>query len=147
MERVRRWMMVMVIEGKYIYRHWTVPLKIVKIINLVLCLFGGFSGGSDGKDSACNATLGLEDALEKGMSTHSSFIAWETHGQRSCSPRGCKGSDSRVGHDWSTNTLTSVSILPPPPQKWVEDIKISNIPFTVPYIHFPLFFFNVMNYN
>ena len=42
----------------------------------------GFSGGSDGKGSACNAgdlgsLLGWEDPLEKGMATHSSILAWE----------------------------------------------------------------------
>ena len=36
----------------------------------------GFPGGSDGKESACNAgdpiqSLGWEDPLEKGMATHS----------------------------------------------------------------------------
>ena len=41
----------------------------------------GFSGGSDGKESACNAgdpglILGWEDPLEKGMATHSSILAW-----------------------------------------------------------------------
>ena len=41
----------------------------------------GFPGGSDGKGSTCNAgDLGLipgqEDALEKGMATHSSTLAW-----------------------------------------------------------------------
>ena len=41
----------------------------------------GFSGGSDGKESACNAedpcsTLGQEDPLEKGMATHSSILVW-----------------------------------------------------------------------
>ena len=40
-----------------------------------------FFGGSDGKESACSAgdqvqSLGLEDPLEKGMSTHSSILAW-----------------------------------------------------------------------
>ena len=40
---------------------------------------GGFPAGSDGKESACNAGvlgLGWEDALEEGMATHSSFLAW-----------------------------------------------------------------------
>ena len=37
--------------------------------------------GSDGKEFACNAgdpgsILGREDALEKGMATHSSTLAW-----------------------------------------------------------------------
>ena len=41
----------------------------------------GFPGGSDGKESACNAgDSGLipdwEDPLEKGMVTHSSILAW-----------------------------------------------------------------------
>ena len=45
----------------------------------------GFPGGSDSKESACNAgdtrgvglIPGLEDCLEKGMATHSSILAWE----------------------------------------------------------------------
>ena len=40
----------------------------------------GFPGGSDGKESACNAgDLGLipgEDPLEQGMATLSSILAW-----------------------------------------------------------------------
>ena len=41
----------------------------------------GFPGGSDGKESACNAgdpgqSLGLEDPLEKGIAIHSSILAW-----------------------------------------------------------------------
>ena len=41
----------------------------------------GFPGGSDGKESACNAEdlgsiPGLEDPLEKGTTTHSSILAW-----------------------------------------------------------------------
>ena len=40
-------------------------------------------GGSDGKESACNAgdwvpSLGEEDALEKGMATRSSTLAWRS---------------------------------------------------------------------
>ena len=36
----------------------------------------GFPGGSDGKESACNAgDLGWENPLEKGMTTHSSILA------------------------------------------------------------------------
>ena len=39
------------------------------------------TGGSDGKESACNAgdlgsSLDREDALEKEMATHSSILAW-----------------------------------------------------------------------
>ena len=37
----------------------------------------GFPGGSDGKESACNAgDLGWEDPLEEGMATHSGILAW-----------------------------------------------------------------------
>ena len=41
-----------------------------------------FSGGSDGKESACQCkrrraqSLGQEDPLEKGMAIHSSILAW-----------------------------------------------------------------------
>ena len=43
----------------------------------------GFPGGSDGKESACNAadqvpSLFREDPLEKGMITYSSILAWRT---------------------------------------------------------------------
>ena len=44
----------------------------------------GFPGGSGGEESnlpamwgAQGQLLGLEDALEKGMATHSSVLAWE----------------------------------------------------------------------
>ena len=37
----------------------------------------GFPGGSDGKESACNAgDLGWQDPLEEGMATPSSILAW-----------------------------------------------------------------------
>jgi len=41
----------------------------------------GFPGGSNGKESACNAgdlgsNPGSEGPLEKGMVTHSSILAW-----------------------------------------------------------------------
>ena len=41
----------------------------------------GFPGGSDGKESACNAgdaarSLGWEDPLEKAMAIHSSILVW-----------------------------------------------------------------------
>ena len=42
----------------------------------------GFPGGSDGKESACNAgdlgsILGWEDPMGKRMVTHSSILAWK----------------------------------------------------------------------
>ena len=44
-------------------------------------MFWGFPGGSEGKESTCNAGVldmipGLEDPLEKGMATHSNTLAW-----------------------------------------------------------------------
>ena len=46
------------------------------------CLYRDFPGGSDGKASACNAgdlslIPGLEDPLEKEMTTHSRTLAWK----------------------------------------------------------------------
>ena len=46
--------------------------------NIYFCLS---LGGSNGKESACNAgdrvqSLGWEDLLEKGMATQSSILAW-----------------------------------------------------------------------
>ena len=53
---------------------------------VLFCFFSyyfslGFPGGSDSKESACNAedrvqSLGQEDPLEKEMATHSSILAW-----------------------------------------------------------------------
>ena len=47
-----------------------------------LCHQMGFPGGSDGKESACNAgdlssIPGQKDLLKKGMATHSSLLAWK----------------------------------------------------------------------
>ena len=55
-----------------------------KIYSSEICLWlylkKGFSGGSDGKESAMWETqvrsLGQADLLEKGMATHSSILAW-----------------------------------------------------------------------
>ena len=59
------------------------------------------SGGSDSSLSAVQETrvqsLGQEDPLEKGMETHSSTLAGESHGQRSLvgyNPWGCKELDT-----------------------------------------------------
>ena len=70
----------------------------------------GFPGGSDGKESACNArdlvqSLGGEDPIEKGMATHSSILPGEVHGQRSLagySPQGHK--------EWDTTEQLTISL-------------------------------------
>ena len=63
----------------------------------------GFPGGSDGKESACNAgdpvqSMGQEDPLEKEKATHFSILAWripwtEKPGQLQSMV------SQRVGHD------------------------------------------------
>ena len=50
-------------------------------MNLFVGQQGGFPGGSDGKESACNAgdwgiVPGWEDPPEKEMAVHSSILAW-----------------------------------------------------------------------
>ena len=62
-----------------------------------------FSGGSDGKESACNAgdrvrSLGWEDALEKGMAAHSSILAWRIPQTEELGGLQSMGWQ-RVGHD------------------------------------------------
>ena len=63
-----------------------------------------------GKESACNAgdqvgSLGQEYPLEKGMATHSSFLAWGIPWTEE--PGGLQSMESqRVRHDWATNTFT-----------------------------------------
>ena len=62
-----------------------------------------FPGSSDGKESACNAgnpvqSLGREDALEKGMATHSSILAWRISWTEE--PGGLQSMESQtVAHD------------------------------------------------
>ena len=56
----------------YYFSKWVLFVFLLKIMS--------FSGGSDGKEFACNAgdsgsTLGQEDALEKEMTTNSSILA------------------------------------------------------------------------
>ena len=65
--------------------------------------FGGFSGGSESKESACSAgdrvqPLGQEDLLEEEMATHSSILAWRI--KRTEEPGGlhCIASQ-RAGHN------------------------------------------------
>ena len=68
-------------------------------------IFHNFSGGSDGKESACNtgdpdSIPRLEDPLEEGMTTHSSILAWEI--LWTGEPGGLHGGRKRVGHDLKT---------------------------------------------
>ena len=50
-------------------------------------VFSGFPRWLSSKESACQPgdmgqSLGEEDPLEKEVATHSSILAWESHGQR-----------------------------------------------------------------
>ena len=71
-------------------------------------VFLGFPGGSDSKESACNAgdlglIPGLEDPLEKGMTTHSSILAWRILWTEELGRLQSIGSQ-RVGHNGMTFT-------------------------------------------
>ena len=66
----------------------------------------GFPGGSDGKQSACNAghlasIPGWEDPLEKGSATHSSILACRIPWKKDAGELQSMGSQ-RVGHIWAT---------------------------------------------
>ena len=47
-------------------------------------------------------SLGQEDAIEKGMATHSSILAWRIPWTEEPGELQSMGSP-RVGHDWATN--------------------------------------------
>ena len=74
----------------------------------------GFPGNSDGKESTCNTetqvwSLGQEDPLEKGMSTHSSILAWRIPWTEE--PDRLQSKDlQRVRHDWKTFTYSLIHI-------------------------------------
>ena len=71
-----------------------------------LRIFSGFSGGSGGKESACQcrdagSIPSWEDPLEKGMATHSSILAWRIPWTED--PSGLQSMRlQRVGHEWVT---------------------------------------------
>ena len=59
------------------------------ILYIIVCTLG-FPGGSDGRESFCNAEdLGLisgwEDPLEEGMATHLSILDWRVPTDRGAS--------------------------------------------------------------
>ena len=72
----------------------------------------GFPGGASGKETTCQCRrcrwetqvrfLGWEDPLEKGMATHSSILAGESHGPWTEEPGKLQSIGSqRVRHNWS----------------------------------------------
>ena len=77
-----------------------VLLIIQKINGITTVILGGFPGGSDGEESACNtrhrgSIPGWDDPLEKEMATHS--FPWTEPG------RLWSIGSQRVGHDWVTD--------------------------------------------
>ena len=56
--------------------------------------------------------LGRQDPLEKGMATHYSILAWNTHGQRSLAGNGLWGVTKELytTQQLSNNTTTMVSL-------------------------------------
>ena len=84
----------------------------LKVISSAL----GFPRGWDGKESVCNAgdpafIPSWEDALEKGMATHSSILAWRSPWIQEPGRLQSMGSN-RVAHDWVTLSLSSESFKP-----------------------------------
>ena len=77
---------------------------------------GYITGGSNGKESACNAggDAGPIPVLGKspgeGMQPTPVFLLGEIHGQKSLA--GYSPWDHRVRHDWATNTHTEWLDLP-----------------------------------
>ena len=61
---------------------WHAEIVLLFLSKLRLrCYNEGFSGGSEGTESACNVgdwvlSQGWENPLEEGMATHSSILAW-----------------------------------------------------------------------
>ena len=89
------------------YKIWHgILIKVVNIKHTMVWHTLDFPGGSVGNKSACNAgdtemyvqSLGWEDALEEGMATHSSILAWRIPWTewRATVPRAAKS-----GHDCS----------------------------------------------
>ena len=73
----------------------------MEVLNIISYLFYNFPGGSDGKESACNAedlvwSLGREDPWRREWLPTPVFLPGECYGQRSLvnySPQGLKESD------------------------------------------------------
>ena len=100
---------------------WTVADTYSTHISLAYCIlkliiiFIGFSGGSDGKESASNAgdlvwSLGWEDPPEKGMATHSSILAWEIPCTEEPGRLQSMGLQ-RSRQNWETNTFTFIMFI------------------------------------
>ena len=81
---------------------------------LPIPVFWGFHGGSDGKEPTCMQetlvqSLGREDPMEEGMTTHSSTVAWRIPMDRGAcwATLGQSMGSQRVRHDWTTKHSTA----------------------------------------
>ena len=74
------------------------------VVSVSYPLYWDFPGGASGKEPTCQRrrldtwvqSLDQEDPLEKEIATHSSILAWKSHGRRKLvgySPRGRKEAD------------------------------------------------------
>ena len=71
----------------------------------------GFPGGSDGKESACNAEdpgliPRLGNALKKGTATHSSALAWRIPWTEESDRLQCMSGEEWVTTEWLTLSLS-----------------------------------------
>ena len=85
---------------------------ILNVIIYCILMIQGFPGGSNGKESACNAgDLGsipeLGRSLEGGMATHSSILAWTIPWTEEPGRIQSRGSQ-RVGYNWATKHILMI---------------------------------------
>ena len=97
---------------------FTVASHQLSILQIAACIWG-FPGGSVVRNlPAVQETwvwsLGREDPLEEGMAIHSSFLAWESHRQRSLvgySPWGPKESDTTEMTEHACSVFVNATFL------------------------------------
>ena len=61
-------------------QHFTAKFFLVFLFSSTICLLGGFSGGSNGKEppeiwETWICSMGWDDPLEEGMASHCNFLA------------------------------------------------------------------------
>ena len=104
------WFDPLVVQGtlKSLLISWLYTLLKKTSPKTVLRNTRGFPGGSDGKESACNAedlgsSLSWEDPLEEGMATHFSILDWRIPTDREA--WWAAGQLRWMGHNWATKHL------------------------------------------
>ena len=85
------------------------PLSSYQALSTIFMCIRGFSDGSAGKETACNAgdvslIPGLGRSLEEGMATHASILVWKI--PRTAKAFGLQSMGlQRVRHDWTQAPL------------------------------------------